>query len=153
LGAVPDVHSPIHAERLRANRKLGEKDHYFNAGILVIDLVRWQEEQVTERAYRYLEENPNSHLSDQDALNVVCRGRWKELDTLWNFQTFHDDPPVFSSGQPGIVHFVGPGKPWDARSLNTNASLYNSFSTRTCFAKTPLSATSDALIGAWCRWK
>ena len=50
---------------------------YFDAGVLLIDVDRWREEGVSSRALEYLARNPCSPYSDQDALNVVCDGRWR----------------------------------------------------------------------------
>lgn len=71
LGAVTDY--------LDACLKRGEPlfaavprvSNYFNAGVLLIDLGRWREEDIAAKAMAYLAAHPDTPYSDQDALNVV----------------------------------------------------------------------------------
>ena len=49
---------------------------YFNAGVLLIDLKRWRELRISEKAVKYLQAHPKSPFSDQDALNVAGDGLW-----------------------------------------------------------------------------
>jgi lipopolysaccharide biosynthesis glycosyltransferase len=112
---------------------------YFNAGVLLIDLVRWRSERISERAIEYLDNFPLSPFSDQDALNVACDGRWKELGPEWNFQQgpTQNIEPVVPGLQPSIVHFVTSHKPWKPSSLSPYAACYDAFRARTCFSRTP----------------
>jgi lipopolysaccharide biosynthesis glycosyltransferase len=154
LGAVTDIDSEDNAKRLRLDGKPGGHD-YFNAGVLLVDVKRWKDEHISEKALKYLEKNPHTFNADQDALNVVCSGRWKQLDTRWNHQIFDKAvrPGCFSSLAPSILHFIGPFKPWDPRSISVNAGLYNSVRKRTCFARTTFEVAGDRFIEAWYRSK
>lgn len=116
---------------------------YFNAGVLLMDVRRWREEQISERALRYLEANPASPLSDQDALNVACDGRWKAMDTTWNFQNHLRVRLANLETRPAIVHFVTDMKPWKPGEGSLNADLYNLFRGRTLFDRTPLTKILD----------
>ena len=120
---------------------------YFNAGVLLIDLNQWREKQISERALEYLARHPQSPYSDQDALNVACDKLWKKLDHSWNFQGhIHTRVSDLLQGQrPGIVHFVTSSKPWVASVRSLNARLYDSFRSRTLFARTPLDKLLDTL--------
>ncbi|MEF3073867.1 glycosyltransferase family 8 protein [Methylobacter sp. Wu1] len=125
---------------------------YFNAGILLIDLQRWRKEQISEKALEYLNLYPHSPYSDQDALNVACDGLWKKLDPRWNFQDYYEKQrllDIIPEQRPGIVHFVWKSKPWNASMPNLNASFYDAFRSRTCFARTPLDKLLDTLQGYW----
>jgi lipopolysaccharide biosynthesis glycosyltransferase len=118
---------------------------YFNAGILLIDLDRWRKERISENAMDYLRCHPGTKFMDQDALNVACDGRWMALDPRWNFQE-HFDTAVLGmmpAERPKIVHFAGHLKPWDADTLNSNAGLYDTFRSRTLFARTTGEKTRD----------
>jgi lipopolysaccharide biosynthesis glycosyltransferase len=120
---------------------------YFNAGVLLIDLDLWRRERVSERAMDYLSRFPKTPYSDQDALNVVCDGRWKALDSRWNFQghtkTRIADLPA--EERPAIVHFVAVRKPWNPRKLNVNAPFYDAFRSRTRFARSLREQVGDAV--------
>ncbi|TWU37409.1 glycosyltransferase family 8 protein [Novipirellula artificiosorum] len=97
----------------------------FNAGMLVINVAQWRQEQIPEQAYQCLEDHRDHVLyCDQYALNVVLHGKWRELDSRWN-QTAHYyaykccdhsplEEPTFSNlaNDPWICHFTWIHKPW-----------------------------------------
>jgi lipopolysaccharide biosynthesis glycosyltransferase len=134
---------------------------YFNAGVLLIDLDRWREERISENALEYLVKNPRALFWDQDALNVVCDGRWKKLDSRWNFQDLagrlggHEIrlSDMALDRLPRIIHFVSNLKPWHASVLSVNASFYDAYRSRTCFARTIPDKLVDALKGIWSHLK
>lgn len=128
---------------------------YFNAGVLLIDLNQWRERQISEKALAYLAQNPRSPFSDQDALNFACDGLWKKLDGRWNFQKHWENRIMEMSPdrRPGIVHFITSKKPWEASIPNLNASFYDAYRSRTCFARNPLEKLMDRLQGDWSRLK
>lgn len=162
IGAVVDTFSKDNAKRLQlsaqvtvsmsdANSAPPECD-YFNSGVLLINLPRWRQEQISERALQYLVQNPQNLLMDQDALNVVYAGRWKQLDVRWNLQTH--DPRGYSQipveEWPSIVHFAGKyTKPWLASNLNVNAGFFDAYRRRTQFARKPHEKVCDAVLHCW----
>lgn len=155
IGAVRDrIDSRIKAgETLWTNgipwtNSLPSVKDYFNAGVLLIDLDRWREERISERALEYLREHPRSPLSDQDALNVACDGAWTRLETRWNFQNDCETrvTRMAVADRPAILHFNGQLKPWEIGVLDPNARLYDQIRSRTCFARTKRQKVTDAII-------
>ena len=121
LGAVVDVGLekwPLH-ECVAWRRERGQLwakkynfepwEGYFNSGVLLMNLAALREANVRKRLIE-IAVDPCSELPDQDALNVVCRGRVKYLEKRWNFQAQSGSGWVEDG--VGIVHFVGPDKPW-----------------------------------------
>lgn len=124
---------------------------YFNSGVLLIDLKRWRKERISEKALDYLVLHPRTPFGDQDALNVACDGLWTKLDPRWNYQN-HCGIRVMDmrlEERPGVVHFIGAEKPWLTTSYNLNASLYDAFRSRTCFARSFMQKCLDMLWGGW----
>lgn len=96
---------------------------YFNAGVMLIDLDKWQSFSVKGRTLEVIDEmRERLRHSDQDALNVVLAGKVKFLHPKWNFQI-----PLFwpikngfsyesdwheAQLSPVIVHFTTSRKPW-----------------------------------------
>jgi len=112
---------------------------YFNAGVLLIDLGRWRQERISEKALEYMIQYPQSPYSDQDALNAVCDGLWKKLDSRWNCQKFYEKMSLLNmdrTQRPGIIHFVCRDKPWNAGIPNRETLFYDKFRSRTYFART-----------------
>jgi lipopolysaccharide biosynthesis glycosyltransferase len=98
---------------------------YLNAGVMVFNLEKWRTENISTRAIEYLEQNKEHVLNwDQDGVNAVLVGKWRELDPRWNqtpsvykYRSWKDSPfteEVYKSviQQPYIVHFATAIKPW-----------------------------------------
>lgn len=122
---------------------------YFNSGVLIMNLDLWRSESIAEQALAYLSANQNCRYPDQDALNVICDGRWKKLGKRWNYQN-HYITRFADMGQderPSIVHFVTENKPWDPTVLSPNANFYDDFRARTCFARTASQVLFDDITG------
>jgi len=119
---------------------------YFNAGVLLMNLKRWREQDGTARLIRFIEAH-HDHLwaHDQDALNAVFCGQIRELAPRWNFQTsvLWCEPdslslsyPAFRGllADPGIVHYTTPSKPWHFSNSHPFKGAYYQY-----LAKTPYS--------------
>jgi lipopolysaccharide biosynthesis glycosyltransferase len=129
LAAVRDAGCPFPSGPLGTDwRSLGlpPGDPYFNAGLLVVPLSRWREEDVTRRAVQVLRTS-KPRWGDQCALNAVLQGRWLELGRRWNLQT----PDVEGKGlawalwqddvenavrDPAVIHYSERDKPWEVDS-------------------------------------
>ena len=128
---------------------------YFNAGVLLVNLEKWREERISEKALDYLVKNPKSPFSDQDALNVACDSLWKQLDPRWNFQEHYKNriAELDPEHRPAIIHFVRNLKPWNASVISLNTSFYDAFRSRTCFARTYRDKLLDMVLRTWSRLK
>ena len=121
LFTVPLGDAPLAAVRDFLERP----GHYFNSGVLVIDIPRWRALNLTERTLAHAAETGDL---DQDSLNAVL-DRWHELDFKWNVQHgnlfFMGEPPPVTEftdmlnrqrwelyREAVILHFVGGVKPW-----------------------------------------
>jgi len=122
--AIPTVSSPM-AIRDYPELNLNPHNAYFNAGVLLIDVRRWKEKAVTERALAYLNTYSEAvNLFDQEALNAALGGDWHRVSYRWNLiasvagRSFLDTTPLDSADyqaslrQPHILHYAGTLKPW-----------------------------------------
>ncbi len=101
---------------------------YFNAGVLLINCKKWREQGITKKACDYMIQNPEKiDFADQDGLNAVLVGQWKELHPSWNFiakVAYYPyvpfvEPTNASRKQlkslvkkPQIIHYASFIKPW-----------------------------------------
>lgn len=128
---------------------------YFNAGVLLMNLKRWREEDGTARLIRFIEAH-HDHLwaHDQDALNAVFCGQIRELAPRWNFQTsvLWCEPDRLSLSyadfralldDPAIVHYTTPSKPWHFSNSHPFKAAYYQY-----LAKTPYSGFQPRDISA-----
>lgn len=108
---------------------LNPKAKYFNAGVLVINLNKWREDKLTQRAIDYLQQNLKYiGWYDQGVLNGLFADRWQELDPRWNmsppstygYTSWEQSPfseEVYNNliRDPYIIHFLSKPKPWTSR--------------------------------------
>ncbi|GAB3189117.1 glycosyltransferase family 8 protein [Nesterenkonia suensis] len=88
---------------------------YFNSGVMIIDVKKWLDSEVTENCLSYLARTaPARRFPDQDALNCSLYRKWKRLDKSWNhMRSARLD--VFGDcrlDEVEFVHCVGEPKPW-----------------------------------------
>ncbi|WP_406857048.1 glycosyltransferase family 8 protein [Alsobacter sp. KACC 23698] len=102
-----------------------EDEPYFNSGMLLIDRARWRQEGA-EYAILDLLAARGRELPwmDQDALNMVLRGKVRFVGMEWNYQPrCADVPPDFLQlteadyrelrRRPRLVHYTTSHKPWN----------------------------------------
>jgi lipopolysaccharide biosynthesis glycosyltransferase len=111
FAAVPDVEHPTHGSRGAVYTMAAGTEPsrpYFNTGVLVIDVRRWEGAKVRERVDGVINGNrlPLEYV-DQDALNAVLDDQWVELDGVWNV------PANVATQAARIVQFIGGSKPWN----------------------------------------
>ena len=93
---------------------LDEKEPYFNAGFLMINMQKWRQEKINYKAMKFIRDNPQKvQFSDQDGLNFALRGKWKKVESSWNSLAkryyFKSKP----SSKKLIIHYAGFLKPWN----------------------------------------
>lgn len=119
---------------------------YFNSGVLLMDLARMRREGFSQR----LIDIGRNHAAmfnypDQDAYNVACGVRWRELHPKWNSfaSVFLSTRHGGSAGEqdlryeealisPAILHFEGSifAKPWNYRCVHPYRHLYRAYRAR-----------------------
>ena len=108
---------------IRNYRELGipANAHYFNAGVLVIDVAKWRSADTTNALLRYVKTHERIlQMADQETLNAVLFDDWLELDYRWNWQipwrNYRNGrvaPPwVPDRTRQSLVHFTTSEKPW-----------------------------------------
>ncbi|MGC6769262.1 glycosyltransferase family 8 protein [Enterococcus sp. LJL128] len=133
IGAVIDP------GQTKALARLGieSQDYYFNSGVLLVDLKKWNEKRITEKTLAFLTEHGDKIIyHDQDALNAVLYEQWAPLHPRWNMQTslvFERHPApnehyqmLYKEGNddPAIIHFTGHDKPWNTLVDHPYQQLY-----------------------------
>lgn len=87
---------------------------YFNAGVLLIDVPRWEQANTLAHALRVISDHPDAlDMHDQSVLNLVFRGRWSELSVAWNWMYSGRFSYMIEACDPFLIHFAGRFKPWN----------------------------------------
>lgn len=118
--------------------KFPKTDCYFNAGVLLIDLKKWKDLNVSEKCLDLLN-TKRLPFNDQDALNIVLFGKTKLIEARWNFIGTTNSPLsqegfnrclsrkssnitkliapflTINLGQLAIIHYAGSPKPWNKK--------------------------------------
>ncbi|MGI6124512.1 MAG: glycosyltransferase family 8 protein, partial [Acetivibrionales bacterium] len=96
-------------------------EDYFNAGVLIINTKQLAADNIMEKCIELLCGDTVYRNLDQDALNIMCRGKTCFLDDRWNvcwqfcFQEpiqSYKDIFIKAAEQPYITHFTSQWKPW-----------------------------------------
>lgn len=88
---------------------------YFNSGLLLINIAKWKENNVTSNVISAVNDNrKHTQFSDQYGLNVTLVDKWLELDPLWNYYANGTHPT------PYIIHFFH-RKPFYRSYFNSEA--------------------------------
>lgn len=83
IGAVQDSVNRFFIDSIGISRNT----RYINSGMLLIDVLRWNEYAIEERAIQYIEHmNGTVPHNDQGVINAVCEGKIEILDCRYNLQ-------------------------------------------------------------------
>lgn len=112
IGGVEDILSNESMVRLNLSQ-------YVNAGVLLINLNKWRQNDIQNKLFDYTKNNKNKIFwQDQDVLNIVLQSGIKYLDKTWNAQVGEYEC-CYASGfndigeTAKIIHFIGVMKPWN----------------------------------------
>jgi lipopolysaccharide biosynthesis glycosyltransferase len=139
ITAVPIAAVPDPVEWDRPDLGIPDRANYFNAGVLLINISLWKEQQIAEKAIAFLKQYPEkATYVDQDALNAVLIGNWKKLDDKFNY-TYRVVPVVPRKelekiiATKVIIHYNESAKPWHRHSASPLSYLYHRY-----FRKSPV---------------
>lgn len=118
--------------------KFSDEDIYINAGVLLCNLQKIRTDNLTEeffKAQKYL--SSFTKYDDQDVINIVCKGKIKQLDCKYNFTPLHVSELPHKKYQAVIVHYTGKYKPWTLGECpNELRFLYFQYLQKSPYAKT-----------------
>ncbi|MCX3263637.1 glycosyltransferase family 8 protein [Pedobacter agri] len=103
------------------NFALNEGTVFCNAGVLLMNLKLWREEEMARKIMRYLE---TTHQNDQQGINAIIGNRWKLYSPVWNvtlssLKSFKNNLyPEYEINHSllindaKIIHYTSKYKPW-----------------------------------------
>lgn len=127
LAAAYDFHSRIN--KINYSFKRDYNDFYFNSGVMLLNLRKMRQDNVTSLFWYYKENCTKTKLMDQETLNAVCGSKVIPLSLIWNFNPFFYDNRYLIEinnvyheffkdldsleNEVRIIHYVGKSdKPW-----------------------------------------
>lgn len=106
-------------------------DNYFNAGVLLIDVQKWNQNDFTTKCINELKRIAYT-MADQDVLNILLKDNRYILPEKFNYK-YNLDSLKDSNYMPPedvcIIHFLAESKPWClwTQDFNVVKSIYNKF--------------------------
>ena len=118
MAAVPDPDDVNRAYNRLKVFPLSKNEHYVNAGILVLNLEKWRQNNAETKFYDAAAKyNDNIPYPDQDLLNITLHDKIKYLSPRFNAMpelVYFSLPEQFEAFEsPVIIHWAGPNKPWN----------------------------------------
>ena len=111
FAAVKDILFKQNTQRLNIEK-------YCNAGVMLINLQKWREDDVETKLFEFAKENAEKiKWVDQDVLNYVMQSGIIYVDSKWNnmvgqYQGCYEQGFNDNAEKSVILHYVGAKKPW-----------------------------------------
>lgn len=91
-----------------------DSEHYFNSGILVMNLKNFRKYQILEKFLDLLQKVKYYVAPDQDYLNYLCKDNVLYIDQEWNKAPIKDA----NMENAKLIHFKLTAKPWHYTNIN-----------------------------------
>jgi UDP-glucose:(glucosyl)LPS alpha-1,3-glucosyltransferase/UDP-D-galactose:(glucosyl)LPS alpha-1,3-D-galactosyltransferase/UDP-glucose:(galactosyl)LPS alpha-1,2-glucosyltransferase len=103
--------------------------NYFNSGMLLINVKRWLQENISEKTLSVLEKKGQKFkYMDQDALNIVLAGKVRFVEKKYNsiFMLGHKkvDYERTPPNDTVFLHYAGADKPWQKWNKQVGTQFY-----------------------------
>jgi lipopolysaccharide biosynthesis glycosyltransferase len=101
---------------------LGMDDKYFNAGVIVYDLIKYHKKNLSAKLEQHLFSfNKEARYWDQDIMNSFFNGKYLELDKSLNNSVALEDTKLNLEKvlENSTVHFAGKTKPWHVAGMKS----------------------------------
>ncbi len=119
--AVLDSGDWLSAHKKEIN--IPDTQDYFNAGVLYIDLQKWNEFEMSEKMIKLLNERKLS-FQDQDAINLLAGEQIQAIPVKFNqFFLMNEENDAIPSDTL-FLHFAGSLKPWQPWCENPKKAVY-----------------------------
>ena len=105
-----------------------DSEHYFNSGILVMNLKNFRRDQILEKFLDLLQKVKYYVAPDQDYLNYLCKDNVLYIDQEWNKAPIKDA----NMDNAKLIHFKLTAKPWHYTNINRGDEFWK-YAKRTQF--------------------
>ncbi len=87
-----------------------DRNKYFNAGHLLINLKAFREEEILKKFIELLSLYTFKVTQDEDYLNVLCKDRVLWIDQSWNVEVY--GKLSIKESDINVIHYIMTSKPW-----------------------------------------
>lgn len=124
-----------------------KRNIYFNAGMLIINIKKWNQLNIFKKLILELQTNPDKlECLDQDALNIVLQDNVKYIQDYYNYLILYNRGKnlTLTNSKIILLHFAAIPKPWHlAWTLSPNCNsftknIYKNYEDNSPWKNTPL---------------
>lgn len=163
---VAGVLDPLISRTYKQEIGIARNEPYINAGVLLIPLDVWRQENMERRFVEYLvAHNGKVHHHDQGIINAVCAGRKRIVSPRYNAMSncfcfpwrsirrinipFYDKSEYESASRnPAIIHFTGAilNRPWAEECRHPYTAKFLEYKSKTSYKNIPLIPNDQSLM-------
>ena len=124
IAALPEKYR---AKENKWIQRLNLKNYYFNAGVLIIDLERWVEEEAQKNLLSILKQRYDVIKDyDQEVMNIFFNEKYTSLNVYSNYQATSADPELLVKIKEQVIflHYLGKSKPWSVEGAAKPLSVF-----------------------------
>lgn len=107
----------------------------FNAGVMVINLKKWREENISRKCFDFIEQHSEKIIwVDQDVLNSVLIPVVRYFERCWNLEYTPDYDVVsglYPENEIKLIHHITRNKPWNSVKEHVYAEKYFKYLSKT----------------------
>ncbi len=131
VGAVEDDNSET-----KEVLGLSSSDSYFNAGVLLMNIEKWNNSNIAEETFEFVRNNPDKiKFWDQDALNYTLKNKWLIINKCFNLSAVEAKKISKDKSNTiinnSIIHFSGNLKPWNFAYNGFGKEIYKKYLKKT----------------------
>lgn len=131
---------------------------YFNSGVLLLNIVKWAKEFVSDKAKAMLSDDiviSKLTYMDQDVLNLILWDKVKFINNNYNtqFSINYELKDVVSNpinDDTIFIHYVGPTKPWHSWANYPSALYFTNAKNLSPWKDTPLMSPNNSNYARYC---
>ena len=169
---VAGVRDTLISTEIKTAVGLTEIDDYINSGVLMLNLIAWRDNIVTQKCLDFLVSHEGNVVHhDQGIINAVCNNRKLVVHPKYNVSTSYFSHPYSllrklnvpfysqmevheATSMPVIIHFTEGfyNRPWIVNSLHPLREEFRRYHSMTLWANSPLQPdkrTFAARLVAW----
>ena len=120
----------LYIDDIKYKSKIGfEQDElYVNAGVLLMNLKQMRTDNIPQKLIDTTKNMASKvKYQDQDIINIVCRGKILEFDSIYNYTSHNILKEKSKYKHAVVIHYTGPNKPWLSDSNNPMRHLWRRY--------------------------
>jgi len=128
-------------------RKKISVNAYFNSGVILFDVSKWINNNITEKLVRYESINKNRiYFGPQCLLNLFFENKILKLEKKYNYFILSGSrQKLVDSSEARIIHYITDIKPWKKYFDNENVYYYQSNLLKTIYRESKPDKPKDIL--------